>query len=227
MGATPDALPVVSALASAYGLPYPIDSVSGARLLEAVNGESLEVGFTFHFPPESTLWSAPLALDGLAIIVHSTNPVSSLTLRQVRDIFTGRVNGWAEVGGGSGPIQAMAREPGSDLAEAFAARVLQGERSTLTALVAPGPAEMVEGVARDPLAIGYASYGLVTPEAKVIAIEGVLPEAAAFEGGTYPLPLPLFALAQAEPQGAVRDFLIWIQSPEGQAALGERYGRIP
>jgi len=226
LAATPEALPLISTLASAYDLPYLIHSSSSSRLLSDLTGSKLTAGFTYYLPPESALWSVPLALDGLVIVVHPANPVAALTLAQVRDIFTGRINDWSEVGGNSGGIEILSRETGSDLANAFESRALGGLPPALTALVAPGPQEMVEGVSRSPASIGYTSFGRLTTGVKAVTLEGVLPEPAAFENGTYPLLIPLLAVAPTEPAGAVRDFLIWIQSEEGQAVVGENYGRI-
>ncbi len=228
LAATPDALPLIGMLATTRDFAQPISTAPAPRLLDEAGRGGLDAAFSFYLPPGADLWSAPLALDGLALIVHPTNPLSGLSLSQVREVFTGRVNDWSKVGGGPGAIETLSREDGADLRQVFVSRALEGLRPALTALVAPGTSQMLEEVARNPQAIGYAPYARLPAGVKALAVEGVKPSPAAFESGAYPLTMPLWAIAPTEPAGELRDFLIWVQSAEGQAAVLEagKYGSI-
>ena len=67
-----------------------------------------------------------IALDGLAIIVHPSNPVSAITVAQVRDVFAGRIRDWADLGGSPGPVSLYARDDKSGTFDSFSAMVLRG-----------------------------------------------------------------------------------------------------
>ena len=71
-----------------------------------------------------------IAFDGLAIVVHKSNPVSNLTCRQIRDIFSGRITNWKEVGGADRHIEIITREEGSGTREAFVKLVMEGKEKT-------------------------------------------------------------------------------------------------
>ncbi len=201
-------------------------------------------------------WSTPIALDGIAIIVHPDNGVEGLTMLQVRDIFSGRILSWKEVGGRAEEIVVVSREEGSGTRKAFEGMVMGGRRVTPTAVVMPGSAAVVEYVAEHPEAIGYVSMGYLTnglaplnreatcltrrcwhrgpsealrhlsPQVKALAIEGVLPTPESVEGGEYHLIRPLFLVAAEEPTGEVKAFVEFILSPKGQAIVGKGYGRV-
>lgn len=224
IAASPDALPLTTTLVEAFHLSATPTVVPAPRLLDetARSPKGWGASFIYYVPPGLSVWSASLALDALALIVNPANPTDSLSLQQVRDIFTGRVHNWP----GGGEIEIVTREDGADIRQFFDANALGGVRPSLTALVAPGPQEMMEEVERNPQAIGYASFANLTPGVKAILVEGVAPSVLSNESGDYPLVMPLFAVAAAEPTGPTRDFLIWIQSEERQGALGERYGRV-
>ena len=229
--------PLLENLAEAYSRRYKHVTIEveggGSRLgVKLARERRVDLGASSRPPSEegpsaaAPLWSTPIALDGIAIVVHSRNPVKDLTMLQVRDIFSGRILNWKEVGGRDGEIAVVSREEGSGTRQTFEEMAMGGRRVTPTAVVMPGSQAVVEYVAEHPEAIGYVSMGHLSPQVKALAIEGVVPTPGSVEGGEYQLIRPLFLVAAEEPTGEARAFVDFALSPAGQAIVGERYGRV-
>lgn len=103
------------------------------------------------------LTRAPIGVDAIAVIVHAGNPATAFTAVQLRDIFSGRILDWAEVGGEEGEILLVSREDGSGTRRAFESRIMGDRDVNLTAVVMPTSADVIEYVAKNPQAIGYVS----------------------------------------------------------------------
>src|SRR3989440_9001286 len=102
-----------------------------------------------------------VALDGLSIYVHSTNPLNELFVDQLEQIFTGKSNNWKDLGGSDAPITVYSRENSSGTYEFFKEHILKGQDFVSSAQTMPGTAALLQSVARDPNGIGYggAAYG--------------------------------------------------------------------
>ena len=195
--------------------------------IELVGQGQADIGMTSWKGPESaSLWSTPIALDGIAIVVHPQNPVEGLTLLQLRDIFFGRVWDWKDVGGQAGEIVAISREDGSGTRAVFEEMVMTGKRVTPTAVVMPSSRAVVEYVAQHPQAIGYVSMGQLSDQVKVLRIEEVIPTPKSVRQGAYHLLRPLFLVTHQEPTGEIKNFVDFVLSPTGQSIVGKKYGRV-
>ena len=172
------------------------------------------------------LQATAIARDGIALILHPTNPITGLTLLQARDLFSGRAIDWAQVGGQPGLVQAVSREDGSGTRAAFEALVMGGERVTPTALVMPNSQAVVDYVAGDPLAIGYVSMGYLNGQVRVVAVEGLRPTPENVSRGEYHLTRELVILSRPEAPPQVKAFVEFALSPAGQALVAQRYGRV-
>ncbi len=173
----------------------------------------------------SGLHRIPVALDGIAIVVHPSNPVDALTLLQLRDLYSGRVLDWADVGGEPGEIRLVSREDGSGTRALFEARVMGQEPVSLTAVVMPTSWDVVDYVAGHPQAIGYVSMAYTRSDAlegrgvKVLALEGRLPTPEQIRDRGYHLARPLFLLRRSEDSGPAREFTDFVLSGPGQAIV--------
>jgi phosphate transport system substrate-binding protein len=179
-----------------------------------------------------------VARDAIAIIVNPANPVDELTIGQLSDIYSGRINNWAEVGGEDRPIVRLSRETNSGTHVYFLEEVLRRgdpDDATLfspTTLLLPSSEGIGAEIRQNPNAIGYDGLGYVTPDMKVVAValtpEGpfTLPSAETVNGGTYPIARDLYVYTDGEPQGDLADYLEWILGPEGQAIVTE-LGFVP
>jgi phosphate transport system substrate-binding protein len=185
-------------------------------------------------PPSEGLWAAPVAVDALAVIVHPDNPLTSLTLAQLQQVFAGRTWHWSELGVQvDAEIVVVSREPGSGTRAAFEGQALRERPEqapspvTTMAMLRFSSAEVVDYVAEHPPAIGYVALGALDAQAavRVIAVEDVTPGSKQGSGGAYPLSLPLFIVARQEPTGVARQFLDFCLSREGQRIVAQ--GHVP
>jgi len=230
--------PLVEELAQAYAERHKQVTIAvegrGSLLgIELVRQGEVDVGMTSGKEPEDTLavstsklWSTPIALDGIAIVVHPQNQVEGLTMLQLKDVFFGRIWDWKDVRGQSGEIVVVSREDGSGTRAVFEELVMQGKRVTPTAVVMPSSRAVVEYVAEHPEAIGYVSMGYLSPEVKVLEIEEAAPTPDSVRQGSYHLLCPLFLVTRQEPTGAIKGFIDFVLSPTGQSIVGRKYGRV-
>jgi len=174
-----------------------------------------------------------IATDGIAVIVHPTNPVQELTLEELRDIYTGKIRNWKELGGVDLPIVAVSRDTASGTFEVFKKLVLRGEEVRAPgALFQPSNAAVVASVAPSPGAIGYIGVGYLNPQVKTVAIARdpagpfILPTPEAVVASAYPLTRPLFMITDGFPSGIVLEFILFILSDQGQRLVGEA-GFVP
>lgn len=180
-----------------------------------------------------------VAIDALAIVVNLENPVSELTIRQLADIYTGRITNWQEVGGNDAPIVLLSRETNSGTHVYFLEEVVRlgdGENTDIFApqtLLMPSSVGITSEVRRNPNAIGYDGLGYVdTAHEKTIAVAKdadspfVLPTVASGADGSYPISRDLYMYTAGEPTDAVAAYLAWIFGPDGQRIVAE-LGFVP
>ena len=123
---------------------------------------------------EKKLVEIPIAFDGIAVIVHPSNPLTTITLAQIGRSSRG-VNNWSALGLSPHAIDLITREEGSGTREAFEHLVMGKQEITPAALVQDSNGSVREIVAGDPHSVGYISAGLVDDRVKALAIDGVLP----------------------------------------------------
>jgi phosphate transport system substrate-binding protein len=167
----------------------------------------------------------PVARDGVAMYVHQSNPLPSLTTEQIKAIYTGKITHWHEVGGHDRRIIVYSRENNSGTYIFFRDNVLDGADFTPYAMTLPGTGAVVNAVSHDPNGIGFggAAYGRRIRELGVAqpGHEPVLPTSENIAEGRYPLSRPLYFYVTREPTGAVRRFIDWVRGPEGQQVIND------
>jgi phosphate transport system substrate-binding protein len=179
-----------------------------------------------------------IARDAIAVIVNPENPVNRLTLKQISDIYSGKISNWSEVGGEDRPIVRLSRETNSGTHVYFLETVLRlgnSEDKTLFSmdtLLLPSSEGIIAEVRQNPNAIGYDGLGYVPEDLKMIAIaekEGgayVLPSIPTVNDKTYPIARDLYMYTDGEPTGIIKEYLDWILSPEAQEIVAE-LGFVP
>jgi phosphate transport system substrate-binding protein len=173
-----------------------------------------------------------VALDGLCIYVHESNPLSELSLDQLESIFTGRVRNWREVGGAEASITVYSRENSSGAYGFFKEHVLRGADFGAATQTMPGTAALSQAVARDKLGIGYggAAFGGGVKCLSLRRARGepaVAPTRESVMAGRYPIWRYLYIYVNPDlDRGEVAAFLGWIRSAEGQRCV-EAVGYYP
>jgi phosphate transport system substrate-binding protein len=164
----------------------------------------------------------------VAVVVNATNPVGNLTREQVRDIFTGMIQNWKEVGGPDAPIHRYIRDPISGTFIGFKELVLDNKPYASEEHLFTNYTAIIEAVGRDANGVGYSGFNLAPQAgAKVVSIEGVAPTAEAVNQGKYPYArtLHLYTNKSRERPGA-RDFIQFSLSPRGQEIMAQ-VGYVP
>jgi phosphate transport system substrate-binding protein len=204
-----------------------VRAVNSAFGVEQAKNKEGTLGAVAVDPPEK-MWAAPIAVDGIALVVHPDNPLQNLTLVQARDIFSGRLWHWRDLGVRTTEeeITVISREEGSGTRKVFETSVMEGDPVTPTAVVMPGGTAVIAFVAKHPGAIGYVSQGLVSPKVRAVPIEGLAPVPELIADRSYPLVRPLYLVAPQEPTGVARQFVDFCLSAEGQAIVAQRYAPV-
>ena len=176
--------PVLEDLAAAYQAGTPnvlIDvrgggSTIGAQQLRDGRIDLAAVSWQAEGEELPANWRAvPVARDGIAIIVHPSNPLANITALQLRALYRGAILDWAALGGSTSPPVIISREEGSGTRAAFEALAMGGERVTLNALVMPTSQAVVGYVSSHPDAVGYVSSGALTDKVRAVPVEEVAP----------------------------------------------------
>ncbi len=167
-----------------------------------------------------------IALDGIAVIVHPSNKVDGLTKKQIKDIYTGKISNWSQVGGENQKIVVISRDSASGTYEAFGELVLDKQRVRRDAIMQASSQGVASTVAKTPGSIGYVGLGFVSSSVKALAVEGVKPSVETVLNGKYPVARPLFMYTNGEPRGLVKEFIEFVKGAEGQK-LVEEDGFVP
>lgn len=169
-----------------------------------------------------------VAMDALAVYVHKDNPLDSISLEELSEIYGdgGSITRWSQLGGNpacsSDEIIRVSRQNNSGTYYYFRDAVL-GERDyRLGSLDQSGSKDVVALVSRTPCAIGYSGMGYHTDQVKWLKIsrkkgeEGVAPSVESVRDGSYPIARPLLVYTLGEPTGIIKEYFDWIDSEVGQ-----------
>ena len=165
-----------------------------------------------------------VALDCIIPVVHPSNQVKSLTKAQLKDIFTGKVTDWKEVGGTSGAIVVIGRDTSSGTYGTWQEMIMdKGEKARVTpkAQVTASSGAMMTAGANNKNAIGYEGMGYVTKAVKGVQVEGISGTASTARSGKYPLSRYLYMFTNGWPEGDVLDFINYMQSTAGQKIVNK------
>lgn len=168
---------------------------------------------------EKVLKEIPICYDGIAIVVNPKNPINSLTLKEVQDIFSGKIKNWKDLGWIDRNIDAVTREEGSGTRGAFEELVMKKVEISDSIMVQDSNGSVKEMVVTDPYAIGYISLGMVDNKVKALAIDGYLPTIENIRTKKYKIFRPFLYLTNGEPSENAKKFISYVLSKEGQEIL--------
>ena len=182
-----------------------------------------------------------IARDAIAVIVNPENPISQLTLQQISDVYSGKINNWKAVGGDNRPIVRLSRETNSGTHVYFLETVIRlGDKNNKTlfsmnTLLLPSSEGIIAEVRDNPNAIGYDGLGYVPHDGsvKVIGVAKqtnapfVLPSIETVNNNSYPIARDLYMYTAGEPTGEAKVYLDWVmKSPEAQQIVN-KLGFVP
>lgn len=169
-----------------------------------------------------------VALDGVCVVVHPSNPVEQLSSSQLRDIYTGEITNWKQVGGVNMPIVVVSRDTASGTYETFHNCIMDDEKM----------GSDVEYVGSNPQAharvktlqggIGYIGLGFIDRNVKPVKVDGVKPGRGTIASGDYPIARPLFMWTDGYPElgGWIHRFVTFYLTETGQQVV-ESKGFVP
>lgn len=178
-----------------------------------------------------TLLDLVVATDAIEILVNSANPVSSLTMEQVKGVFTGTITNWKEVGGADTRVNAYGRDSASGTHAFMQEHALKGNQYVSSIREFSGNAPMVAAMMQDPGGIAYAGLA-AGKNAKHLLIQSapgsppIEPSTQNVASGKYPLSRQLHWYLAARPVGDVKDLCEWVVSSEAQTIV-QTLGFLP
>lgn len=168
-----------------------------------------------------------IAYDGIVVVAHPSNPVKNLTMEQVKQIFTGEITNWKDVGGKDMEIVVVSREDGSGSRDAFQEIVdYKSGQLIRNAIVASGNGNIKTTVAMNKHAVGFISFEYVDETVSAMDINGVKAKASHVLDGSYQLSRPFLFVHKENVPVAATKFMDFILSAEGQKIV-EAAGAIP
>ena len=168
-----------------------------------------------------------VALDGIAIVVNKASKVADLTVDQLKQMFTGEITNWKDVGGDDGEIVLVGREAGSGTRDGFES-IVDVKDSCKYAQELTATGAVISAVEANPLAVGYASLSAVGDTVAMVTVEGVECSEDTVKDGSYKIQRPfVFATRTDEAlSDAAQAFFDWATSEDANSLI-ESAGAVP
>jgi phosphate transport system substrate-binding protein len=169
-----------------------------------------------------------VAVDGIAVVVHPSNPLKGLTVPQIRDIYTGKVGNWSELGGPDVKIVKISRDTNSGTYETFESLVLNKHKVSPDAEYVNSNGQMRARVQSTAAAIGYVGLGFVDHTVKALDVNDIAASRDTVASGKYPVARPLFMFTNGYPKmgSHLNAFVSFFLTKKGQEIV-EETGFIP
>lgn len=186
--------------------------------------KELEQAHAKKLDPQATV----IGQDGLAVMVNPANPISELTMEQLKKIYTGEYTRWSEVGGPDQPILVLSRESNSGTYVYFQEHVLEKADFSPKVRLMPSTAAIAQSVTEDQWAIGYGGVAYAEhAQVKTVKVKptadapAVAPSEATVHDGSYPISRPLYLYTNGAATGTVQAFIAFCLSGAGQGIVTE------
>lgn len=205
----------------------PTGSGSG---IQAVSEGRCDIGLSsrdLKDEEKQTLEGTVVAIDGIAIIVNPQNKIEDLSVDQIAKIYTGEVTNWSEVGGEDGPIVLIGREAASGTRDGFESITKTKDKCKYNQeLTSTG--DVIQTVASNPNAIGYASLAAVKDTIKVLKVENVMPSKDTIQDKSYKIQRDFVFVTKkgAKLSDDAQKFFDYATSKDADALI-EKAGAIP
>jgi phosphate transport system substrate-binding protein len=203
---------------------------ANSKPVEMVKSGQAHVAVTGTEAPD--LLAAPIAWDGIGILVHLSNFTKGITKQQIADIFSGKITVWSEVGGPETKILVIDRPRNQNIRDAFesklgmtgkitgAAKVISSDEQVVKTVV--GTLPPLSAVAYLSLTQGLSAVSGGVP-VRLLPIDKIEPEGPTVKDGRYPLRRPVLLLSKKEPHPLIEAFTQFVLSPAGQQHVAEAY----
>lgn len=221
---------LAKALAESFMTKYPgvtvtVEFTGSSAGIESMLAGSVDIGNSSRSLNEEEKAAGAVgniaALDGIAVITDTSNPVTNLSTEQLAGIYTGAIRNWREVGGENKVIVVIGREAGCGTRDSF--EELLGVKDKCTyANVLNSTGGVMAGVAATPGAIGYISLDVLDDTVRTLSLDGIEPTEENIKAGCYLLSRPFIMATKGEVSDqneAVREMFAYLKSEEGQELI--------
>ena len=235
--------PIADAFAEAFKPAYPNVAITVSKTgsgdgVASLNDNRCDIAMSSRFMREAEFKNAVnngvlpvahvIAMDGVCVVLHPSNPVQELTTEQVRDIYAGKITNWNQVGGVNRTIVVISRDTSSGTYETFENLVMQKTKM----------ADHVEYVNSNPQAharvrstegaIGYVGIGFLDRYVKAVKLDGVTPSRSTIAKGIFPVARPLFLFTNGYPKlgSMTHAYVTYHLTEQGQEII-ESKGFVP
>jgi phosphate transport system substrate-binding protein len=165
-----------------------------------------------------------IAMDGVCIVVHPSNPLSTLKSEQVRDIYMGKIKNWKELGGPDAAIVVISRDTESGTYDTFETFIMKGQKIAPNVEYVNSNPQMFERVQSTRGAIGYVGFGFAKTGVKALNLDGVKPTVQTILNGQYSLSRPLYMFTNGYPKlgSMTHKFVTFYLTEEGQEIIEDK-----
>jgi len=222
-------LPVAEECARAFMEKHPgsrifVSGGGSSHGVKAVADGTVDIGTASRDLKSSETDSHPdlvahgVAKDGVAVIVHPSNPITDLTMEQLQGIYTGTITNWKEVGGTDSGIMVVTREEGSGTRDCFEQAVMKPIKAEITdhGIIQDSNGKTRATVAGSAQAIGFISLGYINSDVSALRLDGIVPTIESVMDGSYAISRTLWMITNGNPDSSEQAFLNFVLSDEGQ-----------
>jgi phosphate transport system substrate-binding protein len=235
-------LPIAQKVAEAYMKEHPDVSISvsgggSGNGIKALIDGTTDVATSSRFIKDKEVQGAiekgrypvpfAVAYDCIVPVVHPGNTLKNITIEQLRDIYTGKVKNWKEIGGPDSQVVVISRDTSSGTYEVWEEKVMNKERVYEGALLQASNGAVAQAVAKNKNAIGYVGFGYLNKELKALSVNGVVGNEQTTLSGQYPISRALFMFTQGWPQADVLNFINYMLNPKTGQTYVKEAGFVP
>jgi phosphate transport system substrate-binding protein len=223
MKQTPGVTISVSGGGSGEGIKAIID---GSCDIATSSRELKEAELSLAKEKNITITTIAIAKDCVVPVVHPSNPLKEISMAQLKDVYTGKIANWKDLGGSDKPIVVISRDTSSGTYEVWNEKVLNKEKVTPEAQLAASNGAIAQSVSKNKYAIGYIGIGYLNKDLKSIVLEGVAATMENALAGKFPVSRDLYFMTRGTPEGEIKQFIDYVLGDAGQRMVREE-GFIP
>jgi phosphate transport system substrate-binding protein len=222
MKAHPDVKISVSGGGSGNGIKALIDGATDiAMASRAMEQKEIDLAKSKGENPVQTV----VAIDAIVPVVNPASKLSEITLAQLKDLYTGKITSWKDLGG-EGPVVVISRDTSSGTYETWEGLVMKKERVFPGALMQASNGAVVQAVSKNKNAIGYVGLGYLDASTKPLKVDGVTATAETAKSKKYAVSRDLYIYTNGAPSGAAKGLVDFLLGAEGQKLVKE-VGFVP
>lgn len=224
MKENPDTKISISGGGSGNGIKAIIDSTTDiADSSRFIKGKEVKLAV------EKGVYPVPfsVAYDCIIPVVHPSNSVKDLSLKQLKDIYEGKIRNWKQVGGPDRKVVVISRDTSSGTYEVWEKKVMKKARVFPGALLQASNGAVVQAVAKNKNAVGYIGLGYLNNSIKATSVNGITGSATTTLNGTFPVSRPLYMFTNGWPTGDVAKFINYVLHPQKGQPLAKEAGYVP